>query len=64
MKKHIILQIAFAILIANTTKAQIITTIAGNGGIRGYNGDNIAATSAKLGVPMGVTVDKKGNLFF
>jgi len=40
----------------------IITTVAGNG-TRGYNGDNIPATSAELFVPGGVTVDSAGNLY-
>ena len=40
----------------------IITTVAGNG-TRGYNGDNIAATSAQLNFPTGVAVDGAGNLY-
>jgi sugar lactone lactonase YvrE len=40
----------------------IITTVAGNG-TGGYNGDNIAATSAELYYPTGVAVDGAGNLF-
>jgi len=39
-----------------------ITTVAGNG-TGGYNGDNIAATSAELYYPTGVAVDSAGNLF-
>jgi sugar lactone lactonase YvrE len=39
-----------------------ITTVAGNG-IWGYNGDNIAATSAELATPLGVAVDSAGNLY-
>ena len=38
------------------------TIIAGNG-TAGYNGDGIAATSANLNSPRGVTVDKAGNLY-
>ena len=47
----------------------IITTVAGTGyvsgaqGQGGYNGDNIAATSAELSGPMGVAVDGAGNLY-
>lgn len=37
------------------------TTDIGNNG--GYNGDNIAATSAKLDLPSGVTVDASGSLY-
>ena len=40
----------------------IITTVAGNG-IIGYNGDNIAATSAELFYPGSVAVDGAGNLY-
>ena len=40
----------------------IITTVAGNG-TAGYNGDNIAATSAELNYPAGVTVDGAGNVY-
>ncbi len=39
-----------------------ITTVAGTG-VEGYNGDNIAATSAHLRAPRGVAVDTSGNLF-
>ena len=40
----------------------IITTVAGNAS-QGYNGDNIAATSASLFLPLGVAVDASGNLY-
>jgi trimeric autotransporter adhesin len=40
----------------------IITTIAGTG-TNGYNGDNIAATSADLYEPGGVAVDSANNLY-
>src|SRR5208282_3015356 len=40
----------------------IITTVAGNGTF-GYNGDNIAATSAELENAFGVAVDSAGNLY-
>ena len=39
-----------------------ITTVAGNGQ-GGYNGDGIAATSAKLSGPDGVAFDSNGNLY-
>jgi trimeric autotransporter adhesin len=40
----------------------IITTVAGNGA-GGYSGDNVSATSATLSAPVGVAVDKLGNLY-
>ncbi len=39
----------------------IITTVAGTGAF-GYNGDGIAATTASLSQPTGVTLDLSGNL--
>ena len=48
--------------IRKVTQDGIITTVAGNGN-NGYNGDNIAATSAELSYPNGVTVDGAGNLY-
>ncbi|MGA7693673.1 MAG: chitobiase/beta-hexosaminidase C-terminal domain-containing protein [Candidatus Sulfotelmatobacter sp.] len=44
----------------------IITTVAGigvNGGVGGYNGDNILATNAQLNDPQGLAVDGLGNLY-
>jgi sugar lactone lactonase YvrE len=40
----------------------MITTVAGNG-TRGYNGDNIAATSAELNQPYSVLADAAGNVY-
>jgi len=40
----------------------IISTVAGTG-VGGYNGDGIAATSAKLYYPGGICKDKSGNLY-
>ena len=40
----------------------IINTIAGNGS-SGYNGDGIAATTAKLSSPVNVALDATGNLY-
>src|SRR5206468_2906712 len=40
----------------------IISTVAGTA-IGGYNGDGIAATTAQLQFPSGVTVDGSGNIF-
>jgi sugar lactone lactonase YvrE len=40
----------------------IITTVAGTG-TAGFNGDNMAATSAQLRFPVGVALDASGDLF-
>ena len=47
--------------IRKVTPGGTITTVAGTGA-NGYNGDNIAATSAELSYPTGVAVDGAGNL--
>jgi sugar lactone lactonase YvrE len=44
-----------------TLATGVISTIAGTG-TAGYNGDNIAATSAQLEYPFGVRVDPKNNI--
>jgi sugar lactone lactonase YvrE len=41
----------------------IVSTIAGNG-VYGYNGENIAATSSKIGNVHSLTIDAIGNVFF
>ncbi len=46
-----------------TVSTGIITTIAGNGGIGSYSGDNGAATSAMLYYPSDVVVDSAGNSY-
>ena len=46
-----------------TTSTGIITTVAGNG-TSGYNGDDIAASSALLQVPASITSDSSGNLYY
>ncbi|WP_167434103.1 cadherin-like beta sandwich domain-containing protein [Paenibacillus silvae] len=40
----------------------IITTVAGNG-FAGYSGDGGAATTAQLGIPYGIALDSKDNLY-
>jgi hypothetical protein len=55
-------------LIREVNTSQIISTVAGyvqNGtaGNYGYYGDGIAATSAELGLPMGVAVDSSGDIY-
>jgi hypothetical protein len=49
------------IVFPSCAPAQIISTIAGNGGF-GYNGDGIPAISAELNAPAGVAADE-GNIF-
>jgi trimeric autotransporter adhesin len=44
------------------TSAGVISTIAGTG-TAGYNGDNIAASTAQLYFPTGVAVDANGNIY-
>ena len=47
-------------LVSKTTG--IITTIAGTG-VAGYNGENIAATSALLNLPSGIAIDSTGDIY-
>jgi len=46
-----------------TAATGVITTVAGTGTIGGYNGDNIAATSATWDFANGITVDSSGNFY-
>lgn len=46
-----------------TAATGLISTVAGIGGDGGYNGDNIAATTAMLLNPISVAVDLSGNLY-
>ncbi|HEX4948115.1 MAG TPA: hypothetical protein VFZ34_15695 [Blastocatellia bacterium] len=41
----------------------IITTVAGTG-VGGYTGDNGAATQAQIDSPIGIAVDRNGNVYF
>ncbi len=59
MRKLIL--IAFIVFVANA-KAQIISTVAGNGA-SGYFGDGGAATAAVLNRPYGLTFDVAGNMY-
>ena len=45
-----------------TKMTGIITTIAGTG-VPGYNGENIAATSALLNLPAGIAIDSTGDIY-
>jgi sugar lactone lactonase YvrE len=49
--------------IRRITKDGVITTIAGTG-TAGGGGDNGPATSAQLGLPTAITVDRNGNIYF
>jgi hypothetical protein len=49
-------------LALSVTKAQIITTVAGNGA-QGFSGDGGLATNAKLNDPYGITIDATGNIY-
>ncbi len=46
------------------TKTGIITTIAGTGKKRSAKDDGVLALESKLSNPLGLAIDKKGNLFF
>lgn len=51
-----------------TVSTGVISTVAGNGygaglGYGGFTGDGAAATSARLSLPSGVTVDGSGNIY-
>ncbi len=49
--------------IRKVDSAGTITTVAGSG-MTGYNGDNIPATTAMLDRPVGLVVDRHGNIYF
>jgi sugar lactone lactonase YvrE len=61
MKIRLLIAACFFVF-AYTTKAQIISTVAGNG-ILGYSGDNGLATAAKLNYPENIAIDMAGNLY-
>jgi uncharacterized protein (TIGR03437 family) len=51
-------------VIREVNSAGVITTVAGdNGAGGGYSGDNAAATSAQLNLPISVAVDSAGNMY-
>src|SRR5690242_6496124 len=50
------------LVILKSGNCQLISTISGNG-TDGYNGDSIAAVTAELGSPVGVALDKPGNVY-
>ncbi len=53
----------FLLLAPSLLRAQIITTVAGNGTL-GYSGDGGQATAASIEDPWYVICDKKGNIYF
>ena len=60
----LILAILYCVLFANTSAAQNIFTIAGNG-TGGYTGNGGQATAAEINQPRGaVTFDASGNIYF
>ncbi len=59
--KHIFITL-FILTTALCSKAQIITTIAGNG-TQSFSGDGGTATSAELNKPSGTAVDAAGNVY-
>ena len=50
-------------VVRKITSGGTISTFAGSGGNAGYSGDTAAATSALLFNPIGLVVDKSGNLY-
>ena len=58
MKKILFISLLLPVFV----QAQIISTIAGNG-LKGYNGDDIIATTARLNYPEGVAVDGSGDIY-
>jgi len=60
--KRLLFVLSFALSL--NIKAQIITTVAGDGdGNPSYQGDGGQATVARLGNPSGITFDSNGNLY-
>ena len=62
MKKIIIFFVLFSTL-SISTRAGIVTTIAGNG-ISGYSADGAVATAARIGFVLSIAVDAVGNVYF
>ena len=65
MKKYFqnILFVLLCLFLSVSGTAQVITTVAGDGGL-GYSGDGGQATNAAIWVPYGVAVDGRGNIYF
>lgn len=58
--KNILLLLLF--ISTSYVKAQIISTVAGNG-VNNYNGDSIQAINASLNSPRGLAIDNLGNVY-
>ncbi len=63
MKNSLILLLLF-FLSPSFIFSQIISTIAGLGGVPGYSGDGGPATAAELAFPTGVAVNNNGTLLY
>jgi sugar lactone lactonase YvrE len=63
MKKSRLLAAGICLFYFATVKAQIITTVAGNG-TGWFAGDGGPATNAEIWNPLGVAVDAGGNIYF
>ncbi len=50
-------------VVRKVSSSGIITTVAGSGAMPGYSGDGGPAISAQLAFPMGLAVDRLGNLY-
>ena len=58
----VVIYILLVFMLMQSVRCQdIITTIAGTG-VSSYSGDNGAATSAALAIPVGVQVDASGRI--
>jgi hypothetical protein len=55
-------KVLFCLLLSAGAKAQIISSVAGNG-VAGYSGDGGLATFARLNSPYSVAVDLSGNMY-
>jgi len=62
MKKYIPFLLLLINFFSSTAFGQVIYTVAGDGSA-GYSGDGGPSINAKLSIPHGVILDKKGNLY-
>lgn len=59
--KNLLLLLLFAV-VTKTAHAQIINTVAGDGGI-GYTGDSVLSIAARLAYPLGIALDNANNIY-
>jgi trimeric autotransporter adhesin len=66
MKKNLpsLLIALFAVLLSLSGYAQTAVQVAGEGNGWGYNGNNLPALSTEMSNPCGITLDKKGALYY